>query len=248
MGTEPAANGPLAGLRGLMARPLTSYYLLLASSGLLLVIGLVMVFSATSVESYAATGNPYGRVAAGDLRAGRPGRVLDRAPAAHHDLPRARPAAGDPGRRAARRARRPVRALLDRRAAPPAPRPVACDSLWLYFGPLQVQPSELAKLALALWGAGVLAGSDRNEKRFGDLARTLFPVAGVIFLLVGYNDLGTMISMLILFAGLMFAAGVQMRVFGSMGAIALVGIGAAGVDPRLPQCPADRLPAPAAAL
>jgi cell division protein FtsW len=37
--------GPLAALRGLLARPLASYYLLLATVGLLVVIGLTMVFS-----------------------------------------------------------------------------------------------------------------------------------------------------------------------------------------------------------
>src|SRR5256885_11819685 len=52
-------HGPLAALRGLLDRPLASYYLLLSSSGLLLVIGLVMVFSATSVQSYAASGNAF---------------------------------------------------------------------------------------------------------------------------------------------------------------------------------------------
>ncbi len=226
MGTEPAANGPLAGLRGLLARPLTSYYLLLASSGLLLVIGLVMVFSATSVQAYADTGNPYGKVALQAIYA-LVGLVAfwmaQRLPNTTY-----------------RSLARPLVILavvllvvLDGLSGlvsigalrHPDLGPLRADSLWLYFGPLQVQPSELAKLALALWGAGVLSALGPNEKRFSDLARTLFPVAGVIFVLVGYNDLGTMIAMLILFAGLMFAAGVQMRVFGSMGAIALLGIG-----------------------
>src|SRR5262245_42052527 len=49
----------LAILRGLLDRPLASYYLLLAGSGLLLVIGLAMVFSATSVPAYAKGGNAY---------------------------------------------------------------------------------------------------------------------------------------------------------------------------------------------
>ena len=44
---EPA-TGPVAVLRGVLARPLASYYLLLATVALLLLIGLVMVFSATS--------------------------------------------------------------------------------------------------------------------------------------------------------------------------------------------------------
>ena len=51
------AAGGLAALRGLLARPLASYYLLLSSAGLLLLIGLTMVFSATSVKDYAEAGD-----------------------------------------------------------------------------------------------------------------------------------------------------------------------------------------------
>src|SRR5689334_6386669 len=51
-----------AALRGLLDRPLASYYLLLASTALLLIIGLTMVFSATSVSSYGSSGNAYGVV------------------------------------------------------------------------------------------------------------------------------------------------------------------------------------------
>ena len=46
-------------LRGLLARPLASYHLLLASAGLLLVVGLTMVFSATSVLALARDGNAF---------------------------------------------------------------------------------------------------------------------------------------------------------------------------------------------
>jgi cell division protein FtsW len=225
MGNQPSSTGLTAGLRGLLARPLTSYYLLLASSGLLLVIGLVMVFSATSVESYAASGNPYSSVirqAVYALIGLGAFWVAQRLPI-----------------RTYRAVARPlvitavvllvvldmVSGLYEIKAiGAPKIGPLRADSLWLYLGPIQVQPSELAKLALALWGAGVLVAHGPNQKRLSDLARTLFPIAGLIFVLVGYNDLGTMISMLILFAGLMFAAGVQMRVFGSIGAIAFIGI------------------------
>src|SRR4029079_12620651 len=49
----------LPAVHGLLARPLSSYYLLIASSGLLLLIGLTMVFSATSVQAFAQYGNAF---------------------------------------------------------------------------------------------------------------------------------------------------------------------------------------------
>src|SRR3954454_21404067 len=52
----------LPAVHGLLARPLSSYYLLVASSGLLLLIGLTMVFSATSVKAYAEHGNPFAAI------------------------------------------------------------------------------------------------------------------------------------------------------------------------------------------
>jgi hypothetical protein len=61
---EEVANSGWAGnfvgtLRGLLDRPLASYYLLLSSVGLLVFIGLVMVFSVTSVDNFATTGSPF---------------------------------------------------------------------------------------------------------------------------------------------------------------------------------------------
>src|SRR3954463_10180660 len=53
----------LPAVHGLLARPLSSYYLLIASSGLLLLIGLTMVFSATSVQAYAKFGSAFATVA-----------------------------------------------------------------------------------------------------------------------------------------------------------------------------------------
>ena len=46
----------IAGLRASLDRPLTSYYLLVGASGLLLTLGLVMVLSSSSVWSYEFNG------------------------------------------------------------------------------------------------------------------------------------------------------------------------------------------------
>jgi cell division protein FtsW len=214
-------TGPLAALRGLLYRPLASYYLLLSSAGLLLVIGLVMVFSATSVQSYAADGNAYASVSRQALFA-----LLglgafwffQRLPA------RTYRALGTPllilsiG----------LLLLLDLVGVLPGARlgPIHGDTssnLWLYLGPVELQPSELAKLALALWAANVLVAKGRSIGNWKDLATPLFPVTGLILLLIGYNDFGTMVCIVILFGGMLWAAGVRLRVFAALGAVALVG-------------------------
>src|SRR5262249_45523334 len=219
------ADGPLAALRGLLARPLSSYYLLLASSGLLLVIGLVMVFSATSVQAYASSGNPYAS-------------VTRQAVYALIGLLAFWMAQRMPMRTYQTIARRLmlvalllvgiqdlVQGLVGVHALGSSHLgPLRVDDLWLYLGPIQMQPSELGKLALALWGAGVLARADGTEKRFRDIAGNLVPGAVLMLVLVGYGDVGTMICMAILLLGLMYAAGVRLRVFGWLTAIGGIGV------------------------
>ncbi|HWB37253.1 MAG TPA: putative lipid II flippase FtsW [Rugosimonospora sp.] len=221
-------HGPLAHLRGILARPLASYYLLLASSGLLVVIGLVMVFSATSVSSYATDGNAFASVsrqAIFSLVGLVAFWVFQRLPAKTYralGLPLLVISVVLLG----------LLDLLGLLASPdstaPAPSlgPIHADkvnNLWLYLGPLQLQPSELAKLAIALWAAGVLATKGPRAASLRELSVPLFPVAGIVLLMVGYNDFGTMVCLLILLVGLLWAAGVRMRHFGLLGMVALVG-------------------------
>ena len=40
--------------------------------------------------------------------------------------------------------------------------PLYATDLWLYVGPVQLQPSELSKLGLVLWGADVLVRKGRR--------------------------------------------------------------------------------------
>ncbi len=48
---------------------------------------------------------------------------------------------------------------------------------WLALGPIQIQPSEIAKLAIVLWAAHVYAQKDR---RLGRLHQVMMPVVPVI--------------------------------------------------------------------
>jgi cell division protein FtsW len=102
--------------------------------------------------------------------------------------------------------------------------PFVAHELWLNIGPIQLQPSELAKFALVIWGADVLVRKGDAIGRWRELATPLFPVVGLLFVLVGYNDLGTMLTLLIIFVAMMWVAGVRFRVFGTMLFVALAGV------------------------
>ena len=87
---------------------------------------------------------------------------------------------------------------------------------WIAIGPITFQPSELAKLALAVWGADLLA---RKEKLgmlvdWRHLLVPLMPGAGVLAILVmAGDDLGTTSILLIIVLALLWIAGLPTRVF-----------------------------------
>ncbi|WP_117208296.1 FtsW/RodA/SpoVE family cell cycle protein [Allorhizocola rhizosphaerae] len=221
-----------AALRGLLDRPLASYYLLLASSGLLLIIGLAMVFSATSVSSYGSSGNAY-KVILQQVAAAVVGLaafwICQRLP------------------RRTFRALAPISVIIalvlllvmdgiyvlhaSGTISSPNIGPIESETLWLWIGPVQLQPSELAKFALVLWGADVLTRKGKRIINWRELVMPLFPAVALLFILVGYNDLGSMLCLLILFVGLLWAAGVPLRFFGIMLGVGLVGIAGLIVAP-----------------
>jgi cell division protein FtsW len=226
----PARSGPVAVLRGILDRPLASYYLLLSSVGLLVLIGLVMVFSVTSIDAYAQTGNPFTSILR-QLLSAIVGLVAfwlcQRLPARTFRALSVPLMAGAfvlmvfvdlMGFLAAQRT--PAGATV----RPIRLGPVYVDDLWLHLGPLQLQPAELAKLALVLWGADILVRKGKRIVVWRELLTPLFPVAVTLFLLVGYNDLGSMICLVVLFVGLLWAAGARGRVFGWIAGCALTGI------------------------
>jgi cell division protein FtsW len=216
---------PIAFLRGLLQRPLASYYLLLSAAALLLLIGLTMVFSATSVESYANSGNSYSSFLRQLLYAGI-GLVLfwicQRLPGTTYRqvgrillvLAFALVIAMDG-----------IALLADwKLLAHPVVGGLRSDGIWLYVGPVQMQPSELAKLALALWCADRLARLGPQASRLRDLTNPVLIVAAAMFMLVGYSDFGTMVCLLILFIGILWAAGVRLQTFAVLSAVAAAGL------------------------
>jgi cell division protein FtsW len=202
----PGFGEQLRTWRALLDRPLTPYYLIVGITTLLLALGLVMVLSSASVIDLSFGLSPYS-----DFEKQLVGVCIG--------LPLMWVAARSSPR-------------LFRAAAYPL-LAVAIIGLclilihgvgqsqngatrWIALGPLQFQPSELAKLALAVWGADLLA---RKEKMgmltdWRHMLVPLMPGTGLLALLVmAGDDVGTTFVLLIVFLALLWFAGAPGRVF-----------------------------------
>jgi cell division protein FtsW len=89
---------------------------------------------------------------------------------------------------------------------------------WIGAGPIQIQPSELMKIALILFAAHLL--TTRPEVLRGGVG-ALMPVLGVIgagVVIVGVGDLGTALVICLAVCALLIAAGVRLRDVGLLAA------------------------------
>ncbi|CCH88868.1 Cell division protein FtsW [Modestobacter italicus] len=183
--------------------PMTSSHLVLGSAGLLLVVGLVMVFSASSIEA-AKAGQPAwlpGVRQIGFALVGLLGMLV----ALRLPIGRLRRWSG-PG----------MLVVFGLLALVLVPIPGVSLELngaraWFNLGFTNFQPSELAKLVFALWGAHVIA----VREKYLTTRSLLVPVLPVFLLmsllLLAEPDMGAVVSLLLVVAGLMWAGGLSRR-------------------------------------
>jgi len=191
----------------LLDRPLTSYYLVLGITMLLLALGLVMVLSTSSAQAIAQGGSPYGGFQKQLLGvviglplmwiAARSSPVVFRA--AVYPMIAA--------------------SVLGLMLVLAVGHTVLGGERWIGIMGFQVQPSEFAKLAFVLWGADLLARKEKagqlNEWRH--LLIPLLPGAAILSLLVMLgDDLGTTFILLVIFLALLWVIGSPMRLFAGM--------------------------------
>ncbi|SOC50697.1 cell division-specific peptidoglycan biosynthesis regulator FtsW [Blastococcus aggregatus] len=184
--------------------PMTSCHLVLGSAGLLLLIGLVMVFSASSIEAALADEPAWApgvqqliwaglglgamlvtmRLPIGLIRRWSPiGLVV-------------------------------VAVLLLLVLVPGIGVRLNGARQWIDLGFTLFQPSELAKIVFALWGAHVLALRERYLTTSSLLVPVL-PVFGVLSLLIiAEPDFGGVVSLGLVLTGLLWAGGMPLRWFG----------------------------------
>ena len=93
---------------------------------------------------------------------------------------------------------------------------------WLALGSLGIQPSELAKIVIILFIAALL---ERRMDRIDEPTYALMPIGIVLALIVALilrePDLGTSVSIVVIAAVMIFAAGIDYRYIGAVGLAAL---------------------------
>ncbi len=225
VGTSRRVRERTSGLSGTWDSPVTSYYLLGGVTLLLLLLGLVMVLSSSIISSISKDGNPFTV-------------FLDQAKFALIGVPLLVVAS-----------RLPV-SLYRRIAWPALGVGIALQLLvfvpglgaskggntnWVIIPGIgqSVQPSEFAKLALAVWLGAVLA---RKRHLLGDVRHVVMPALLFSLVVVGLvmkgHDLGTALILVALIAGALYAAGVPMWMFTVSGIAAAVGVVALTVSSK----------------
>jgi cell division protein FtsW len=88
---------------------------------------------------------------------------------------------------------------------------------WLGAGPVQFQPSELLKVSLTLYSAGLLASRPKCLRSVKELCRPLLVVVGAAcLLLLKQPDMGTAMVICLSTFALLVAAGARMRHLGTI--------------------------------
>jgi len=103
---------------------------------------------------------------------------------------------------------------------------------WIRVGPLSLQPSEFAKIAILLWGADLLARKEQF-KTLDRLRHVLIPLVpgflAVITLVMSEPDLGTSLCFFLILLGLLWTVGLPLRYFAAVllsvaGAVTLLAV------------------------
>ncbi|WP_026248523.1 putative lipid II flippase FtsW [Streptomyces sp. LaPpAH-108] len=200
-------------------RPLTAYYLILGGSLLIIVLGLVMVYSASQITALQLSlpGSFFFRK---QFLAALIGGVLmfaaARMPVRLH-----------------RALAYPILAVAVFAMAlvqvPGIGMSVNGNQNWISLGgSFQIQPSEFGKLALVLWGADLIARK-HDKKLLTQWKHMLVPLVPVAFMLLGLimlgGDMGTAIILTAILFGLLWLAGAPTRLFaGVLSVAALIGV------------------------
>ena len=198
-----------------LAKPVNNFYILAISALSLSVIGLIMVFSASSIHALDTRGNAVAIV----LR--QLTFFVISIPLAIYLSQRSL----IQWRLLARFSLLISISILLILQIPGVGKTVKGNTNWIALPFVDIQPSELAKFLLILWASYMLANQERSGKTRVNVFLLIGPGFGLVMLLVLLGrDLGTACVIAAILGGLLFVSGIELRVLGSLiavGAIAL---------------------------
>ena len=199
-----------------LARPLADYYLVLVPTVLLLGIGVLMVLSSSSLYSESLGQGPYA------IALKQAVFLLAGVPLAwwlSHRPERSLKTLSWIGMGAS--------LLLLLLVLTPLGVDVKGNRGWLRLGPLQVQPSEFAKLTLTMFFAQVMSAKRRHLDRPRELLPALVGFVLVLGLVLAEKDLGTAMVIGAIFFAVLWIVGIQGRLLFLLvaaGALGLAGL------------------------
>ncbi|MBV9319800.1 MAG: putative lipid II flippase FtsW [Mycobacterium sp.] len=185
-------------------RPMTSFHLIIAVAALLTTLGLIMVLSASGVRSYDDDGSAWIIFARQVLWTviGLIGCYFAlRVPVRFM-------------RRGAFTGFAVTVIMLVLVLVPGIGKEAHGSRGWFVVAGFSMQPSELAKIAFAIWGAHLLAARRMERASLREMLIPLLPAAVIaLALIVAQPDLGQTVSLGIILLGLLWYAGLPLRVF-----------------------------------
>jgi len=187
-----------------LSRPMTSFHLIIAVAALLTLMGLTMVLSASGVYSYDTDGSPWVVFAKQVLWTivGLVGfYVALRTPVSVM-------------RGLAFTGFAITIVMLILVLVPGIGKEANGSRGWFVVAGFSMQPSELAKIAFLVWGAHLLAARRMERATLREMLIPLVPAAVIaLALIVAQPDLGQTVSLGIILLGLLWYAGLPLRVF-----------------------------------
>ncbi|GAB7145221.1 cell division protein FtsW [Mycobacterium riyadhense] len=227
--TEPAevgktglkAEGARTRFGAWLGRPMTSFHLIIAVAALLTTLGLIMVLSASGVRSYDDDGSPwviFGKQVLWTV-VGLIGCYVCLRMSVRFM------------RRIAFSGFAITIVLLVLVLVPGIGHESNGSRGWFVVAGFSMQPSELTKTAFAIWGAHLLAARRMERASLREMLIPLVPAAVVaLALIVAQPDLGQTVSMGIILLGLLWYAGLPLRVFLSSLAAVVISAGILAVS------------------
>ena len=200
-----------------LAKPVNHLYMLLVSAGALSFLGLIMVFSASSIHSLDTRGTPITIVLRQFvfLLLSLPlAAYLSKLTAQQWNL------IGKLGFMLSI-------AILGILLIPGVGKTVNGNTNWINFKYFDVQPSEFAKFFMIIWASQQLARREISGKLETNVVKLIAPAfCFILFLVMLGKDLGTASVIAVILAGLLFVSGIKLRLFGTICAAGALGFAA----------------------